>query len=130
MCWCLLADTVTLAEEVFFPFLQVRVCLWQVVNYTNVFVCLYMFSHIRSDHRPDRQVLISCRGCWWCVLTINCGADRVPCLRAGRHAGTDAGSAHPSCRVFICWMCLHKCVEVQMEKMSVSFLLVSLWICQ
>lgn len=104
--------------------------LWQVVNFTNVFVHLYKFPHSHTDHRPDRQVLISCQGHQWCVLTVTVVMTESPALEQRGMLGLTQGplSHHAVC---LCFMCVCKSSDGRKwGSLSVSSLLVSQWICQ
>lgn len=130
--WCLLADIVALAIKR----VCARVCLWQVVNYTHVFVHWYMFprththTNMHTDHRPDRQVLISCQGRRWCVLTVTVLMTESPASEQRGMLGLTQGplSHHAVC---LCFKCVCKSSDWRKwGSLSVSSLLVSQWICQ
>lgn len=115
VCWCILADTVALAGKS----VHVHACLWQVVNYTNVFVRSYMFPHAHADHRPDSQVLISCHGYRWCVLTVTVVMTESPASEQRGMLGLTQGplSHHAVC-VYTLSMCVCVCKSSRLKKIS------------
>lgn len=110
----------------------VRVCVRarQVVNYMNVFVRLCMFQHAHADHRPDRQVLISCHGYRWCVLTVTVVMTESPASEQRGMLGLTQGplSHHAVC-VYTVYVCVCVCWRRKISE-AVTSLLVSLSISQ
>lgn len=110
-------------------FAWVRVCLWQVVNYTTAFVRSPTFPHMHTDHRPDRQVLISRHGCCWCVLTETVAMTESLASEQRGMLGLTRGSLSFSPAVCLSPVCGFVW-KLRWKKMSVGFSLANLWICQ